>query len=71
MFTPYKINNEIKYWQTSSSALRVAKQLNAENENQFWVRNWEYNKGWFIENLNTEIELTETQMTDLIKAIHN
>jgi hypothetical protein len=71
MFTTYKINNKTKYWQTSSSARRVAKQLNAENETQTWVCAWENNKGWFLEDLNTEFELTETQMSDLIEAIHN
>jgi len=49
MLTAYKVNDAVKYWQTKSSALRVAKDLNFENDINFWVVGWEHDKGWFLE----------------------
>lgn len=51
MLAVYKVNGETKYWQTKSSALRVARDLNFENETNFWVVGWEHDKGWFLDDL--------------------
>ena len=51
MLNPYKVNGEIKYWQSKAGANKACRNLNFENEKELWVLAWEIDKGWFLEDL--------------------
>ena len=68
MFNTYKINDEVKYWQTKSSAMRKAKELNFENDTELWVWGWEYDKGYFLEDLWSDYT-GEIDLDEMIAAI--
>jgi hypothetical protein len=70
MFTAYQVNGETKYWQTKSSAMRKARDLNFENETELWTWGWEHDKGWFLEDLWSDYQ-GEINLDELIAQIRN
>jgi hypothetical protein len=53
----YKVNGETKFWKTGRSAVANAIKLNqACGYSSFWATAWEYEKGWFLEDLFTAEE---------------